>query len=81
MLATVMQYKVQCVGATPSLNCNPGPRNVAIVRSILLFVYSERVVFYLITMKLKHDNQGTHTHFLKVCDFKKSSDKNDIQHS
>lgn len=57
MLATVMQYKVQCMGATPSLNCNPGPRNVAmLVEEVFFSLHILRVVFYLTTMKLKHVN-------------------------
>jgi hypothetical protein len=82
MLATVILYKVQCVGGTPYLNCNPGPRNVTtLVEEIIFSLHIPRVVFYLTTMKLKQVNPVyTHTHFLRVCDFKKSSGKKDIQH-
>jgi hypothetical protein len=57
MLATVMQYKVQCVGATPSLNCNLCPRNVAmLVEEVFFSLYILRVAFYLTALKMKHVN-------------------------
>jgi hypothetical protein len=57
MFAAVMQYKVQCVGGTHSLNCNPSPRYVVILLEEVFFsLHILRVVFYLTTLRLKHVN-------------------------